>query len=100
MTTLSPKEFKLFVKTMSSEYEEHSYDLKEVCEDIKRENELLKMVLAKLTKENTQLHMKCKQYEINEKKQNTRKEREKEGKEGKEELIKLDSVYFRKKLNL
>ena len=96
MTTLSPKEFKLFVKTMSYEYEEQddvkqdTTELKEICEDVKRENELLKMVVAKLTKENLQLHMKCKQQECKECK---------EGKKDKEQL-KLDSIYFKKKLNL
>ncbi len=80
MTTLSPKEFKLFVK----EYEEQddvkqdTTELKDFCEDIKRENELLKMVIAKLTKENIQLHMKCKQQES-------------------KEQLKLNSHYFKKK---
>ena len=104
MSTLSPKEFRLFIRTMAEEYkeiepnqvvQEDNY-FKELYDDLKRENQLLKKSIEKLTKENMQLHLKCKQQELDEQKI-------KEGKKevvNEKEIVKLDSSYFRKKLNL
>jgi hypothetical protein len=115
MSTLSPKEFKLFVKTMAEEYKEIEHDYvkqeqeqeQELYDDLKRENQLLKKFVEKLTKENMQLYMKCKQYELDKQpiKEEFKKEESKEGckeesKEESKELVKLDSAYFKKKLNL
>ena len=106
MSTLSPKEFRLFIKTMAEEYkeldcvekekekeQEYNY-FKELYDDLKRENQLLKKTVEKLTKENMQLHMKCKQHELDEQKN------KEECKEQVKEEVKLDSAYFKKKLNL
>lgn len=107
MSTLSPKEFKLFVKTMAEEYKEIEPDYvkqeqeqeQELYDDLKRENQLLKKFVEKLTKENMQLYMKCKQYELD--KQPIKEEfKKEESKEGCKEEVKLDSAYFKKKLNL
>ena len=77
MSTLSPKEFRLFIKTMAEEYKEiepdhveqkQEQENKDLYDDLKRENQLLKKSIAKLTKENMQLHMKCKQKELDEQK--------------------------------
>ena len=71
MSTLSPKEFRLYVKTMAEEYKETNQVVqkdKELYDDLKRENQLLKKSVEKLTKENMQLYMKCKQYELDEQK--------------------------------
>ena len=77
MSTLSPKEFILFIKTMAEEYKEiepdhveqkQEQENKDLYDDLKRENQLLKKSIAKLTKENMQLHMKCKQKELDEQK--------------------------------
>ena len=107
MSTLSPKEFRLFIKTMTEEYkdpdqveldqvEQDQGDnyFKDLYDDLKRENQLLKKSIAKLTKENMQLHIKCKQRELDEQKL------KEETKEETKEQIKLDSTYFRKRLNL
>ena len=74
MTTLSPKEFKLYIQKMSIKYAVGSNDKEQIqeqiqeqdYEDLKRENESLKKLVIKLTRENTQLYMKYKQQEINE----------------------------------
>ena len=97
MSTLSPKEFRLYVKAMAEEYKETNYIVqedKDLYDDLKRENQLLKKSIAKLTKENMQLHIKCKQRELDEQKL------KEETKEETKEQIKLDSAYFRKRLNL
>jgi hypothetical protein len=105
MSTLSPKEFKLFVKTMAEEYKEIEPDYvkqeqeQELYDELKRENQLLKKSVEKLTKENMQLYMKCKQYELYE--QTIKEEfKKKECKKESKEEVKLDSAYFKKKLNL
>lgn len=103
MSTLSPKEFRLFVKTMTEEYKEtncieQKQEDKELYDDLKRENQLLKKSVEKLTKENMQLHMKCKQHELD--KQKSKESKKKESKEEVKEVVKLDSAYFKKKLNL
>jgi len=100
MSTLSPTEFRLFIKTMTEEYKEIEPDqvkqednyFKELYDELKRENQLLKKSVEKLSKENMQLHMKCKQHELDEQKT-------KEVVNEKEE-VKLNSAYFKKKLNL
>ena len=76
MSTLSPKEFKLYIQKMSIKYAVGSNDKEQEqiqeqiqeqdYEDLKRENESLKKLVIKLTRENTQLYMKYKQQEINE----------------------------------
>ena len=74
MSTLSPKEFRLFIRTMAEiepdhvEQEQEDNYFKDLYDDLKRENQLLKKSIAKLTKENMQLHMKCKQKELDEQK--------------------------------
>jgi hypothetical protein len=114
MTTLTTQEFRMFVKNMSQEYasnlvERELYnDLNESYEEVKRENELLKKTITKLSKENMQLYMKCKQQELNEQKEKARvqemvQERAPEkvqNKDESKEIVKLDTAYFRKKLNL
>ena len=100
MSALSPKEFRLFIKTITEEYkdsdcvEQEDNYFKELYDDLKRENQLLKKSVEKLTKENMQLHMKCKQHELDEQKN------KEECKEQVKEEVKLDSAYFKKKLNL
>ena len=117
MSTLSPKEFRSFVRNMSEEYKEANefndyeinnkyedtdiveqdnelYELTDIVEKLKKENGLLKKTIKNLTKENMQLYTKCKHYELNEKGNDYKKEKEPK------ELPKIDSAYFRKKLNL
>ena len=96
MSTLSPKEFRLYVKAMAEEYKETNYIVqedKDLYDDLKRENQLLKKSVEKLTKENMQLYIKCKHNELD-------KQKSKESKKEEEKKVKLDSAYFKKKLNL
>ena len=56
MSTLSPKEFRLFIRTMAEiepdhvEQEQEDNYFKDLYDDLKRENQLLKKSIAKLTK--------------------------------------------------
>ena len=117
MSALSPKEFRLFIKTITEEYkdsdcvEQEDNYFKELYDDLKRENQLLKKSVEKLTKENMQLHFKYKQKELDEQKikEVNQKEKVKEvvnqkekvkEKEVVKEVVKIDSAYFRKRLNL
>ena len=102
MSALSPKEFRLFIKTITEEYkdsdcvEQEDNYFKELYDDYKK--------LSIIDRENKQKELdEQKIKEVNQKEKVkevvNQKEKVKE-KEVVKEVVKIDSAYFRKRLNL